>query len=221
MCILCSTAINIFGLICKACTLRITGRPQTFEATPSTAIPLQCSARHATYQHRPSSTPLLTSSSLSSTPSPEDALYTSCLQALPPPARTSRLPSVARAQQQGPGQECDANAEGAVVRPSWRARRDGGTRVASSRASLPGSAGAKRRWKRAKGIARTVVGGMRGGHRSQPGALLHALFELRPGRPLEMGWGPGAVGVRIEVDVDGLARGWARARVGRAMSQRG
>ena len=39
------------------------------------------------------------------------------------------------------------------------------------------------------GIARTVVGGMRGGHRSQPGALLRALFELQHGRPLEMGWG--------------------------------
>ena len=99
--------------------------------------------------------------------------------------------------------------------------RGGGTRVVSSRAPLPDSAKMKRRWKRTRGIARTVVGGMRGGHRSQSGALLRALFALQSGLPLEMGWGAGAVRVRIEVDVDGLTRGWARTRVGRAMSQRG
>ena len=51
---------------------------------------------------------------------------------------------------------------------------------------------------------------MRGGYRSQPGALLRALFELRPGRLLEMDCGAGAAGVRIEADMDGLTRGWAR-----------
>ena len=99
--------------------------------------------------------------------------------------------------------------------------RDGGTMVVSSRASLPDSAVAKRRWKRARGIARTVVGGMRGGYWSRPGALLCTLFELQTGRPLVMGWRGGAVGVQIEVYVDGPARGRARTRVGRAMSKRG
>ena len=100
---------------------------------------------------------------------------------------------------------------------------DGGTRAVSSHASLPAAASAvaKRRWKRTRGIARTVVGGMRGGHRSQPGALLRALFELLPGRTLEIGLGAGALGVRIEADMDGLTRGWARTPFGRAMSQRG
>ena len=117
--------------------------------------------------HRPSSARLL-SSNLSSTLPSEDTLYTSCLQALPLAARTSRLPCVARAHQQRPGQECDANAEGAVGRPSWRARRETAARgVVSSRASLPDSGVAKRRWKRARCIVRTVVDGMRGGHRSQ------------------------------------------------------
>ena len=171
--------------------------------------------------HRPSSARLL-SSNLSVTPSPEGALYTSCLQSLSLPVRTSRLPSVTRAQQQGPGQECDANAEGGIRTAVVESQtRDGGTRVESSRASLPDSAVAKRCWKLARGIARTVVGGMRGGHRSLLGALLRALLDGQSGRLLEMGWGAVAVGVRIEVYVDGLARGWARTRVGRAMSQRG
>ena len=111
----------------------------------------------------------LWSSNLSSTPSSENTLYTSCLQPLPLAARTSRLPSVAGAHQQRPGQECDANAEGAVGRPSWRARRETAARGWHLRArrcpiqlwrSVVGSARG--------GIARTVVGGMRGGQRSLP-----------------------------------------------------
>ena len=74
--------------------------------------------------HRPSSARMLSSNPESPTPYPEDAPYASCLQTLPLAARTSRLPSVARTHQRRPGQECDPNAEGAVGRPSWRARRE-------------------------------------------------------------------------------------------------
>ena len=118
-CILSGT-INIFGLRCKVRILRITVRTQTSGQQPQHPI-LSTVAPHM--PHRPSSVRLL-SSNLSVTPSPEGALYTPSLQALPHAARTSRLPSVARAQQQRRGQECDANAEGAVGRPSWRARRE-------------------------------------------------------------------------------------------------
>ena len=111
--------------------------------------------------HRQTSAHLLSSNLESSTPSSKDAVYTSCLQALPLAARTSRLPSVARAHQQRPGQECDPNAEGAVVRPSWRARRETAARGSHLRArrcpiqlwrSVVGSA---------RGASRGLVGGMR------------------------------------------------------------
>ena len=69
--------------------------------------------------------------------------------------------------------------------PGERRRREGGI---FARVAVRFSWGEASLEAREGGIARTVVGGMRGGHRSQPGALPRAPFELQPGRPLEMGW---------------------------------
>ena len=158
--------------------------------------------------HRPSSARVLSSNLESSTPSSNDTLYKSCLQALPLSARTSRLSSVASAHQQRPGKECDANAEGggrtAVVESQ---ERDGGTRAASSRASLPDSAVAKRRWQRARGIART---GRWYERRTSVAAGRASARIVRVTPWTATGDGPGG----RSRGADSGGRGWPRERVG-------
>ena len=75
------------------------------------------------------------------------------------------------------------------------------------RASLSDSAVRKRRRKRARGDARNVVGGRRGGHRPQRGAGSARMAGIADCMAAGDQFGGGAAGVHVEVNVDCLSRG--------------